>query len=76
LPDVSGEPPLFLGVSVALAIRYALKSARKDVGITELQDFRLPLTSERIRMASGDFLVKQGTVEEKDGSRGSFFVHI
>jgi xanthine dehydrogenase/oxidase len=74
--DLSGEPPLFLGASVALAIRYALKSARKDAGVTELQDFRLPMTSERIRMAAGDFLAKQGTVKEKEGSRGNFFVHI
>jgi xanthine dehydrogenase/oxidase len=71
-----GEPPLFLGVSVALAIRYALKAARKDAGITELQEFRLPLTSERIRMAAGDFLAEQGTVEEKVGGRGNFFVYI
>jgi len=71
-----GEPPLFLGVSVALAIRYALRSARKDAGITDLQEFRLPLTSERIRMAAGDFLAKQGNVQEKVGSRGNFFVCI
>ncbi|KAF8211716.1 xanthine dehydrogenase [Mycena galopus ATCC 62051] len=70
-----GEPPLFLGCSVALAIRYALKSARGDVGVTELQDFRLPLTSERIRMASGDFLAGKGRVEPKNGET-DFFVHI
>lgn len=71
-----GEPPLFLGASIALAIRYALKSARADAGIDELLDFRLPLTSERIRMAAGDFLAQKGTVVEKEGGRGSFFVHI
>ena len=71
-----GEPPLFLGISVALAIRYALRSARKDAGIIESPEFRLPMTSERIRMAAGDFLAKQGTVEEKVDSRGNFFVHI
>ncbi|KAJ7166651.1 xanthine dehydrogenase [Mycena filopes] len=70
-----GEPPLFLGCSVALAIRYALKSARADVGLSELQEFRLPLTSERIRLACGDFLVRQGRVEPKNDEKG-FFVHI
>ncbi|KAG6878051.1 hypothetical protein C0993_000374 [Termitomyces sp. T159_Od127] len=71
-----GEPPLFLGASVALAIRYALRSARKDAGITDVQDFRLPLTSERIRMAAGDFLAKQGTVKRKEGDRDGFFAYI
>ncbi|KAJ7896095.1 Molybdopterin-binding domain of aldehyde dehydrogenase-domain-containing protein [Mycena olivaceomarginata] len=70
-----GEPPLFLGCSVALAIRYALKSARADAGLTELQDFRLPLTSEHIRMACGDFLAGKGRVEPKNGE-SDFFVHI
>ncbi|KAG6841815.1 hypothetical protein C0991_006699 [Blastosporella zonata] len=71
-----GEPPLFLGASVALAIRYALRSARNDAGITEVQEFRLPLTSERIRMAAGDFLAKKGTVEKKEGGRDGFFAYI
>ncbi|KAJ6562840.1 Molybdopterin-binding domain of aldehyde dehydrogenase-domain-containing protein [Mycena vulgaris] len=70
-----GEPPLFLGCSVALAIRYALKSARADVGLHEMQDFRLPLTSERIRLACGDFLLRKGKVEPKNGEK-DFFVHI
>jgi len=70
------EPPLFLGVSVAIAIRYALRSARKDADINDLQEFRLPMMSERIRITAGDFLAKQGTVEEKAGGRGSFFVWI
>ncbi|KAJ6490221.1 Molybdopterin-binding domain of aldehyde dehydrogenase-domain-containing protein [Mycena vitilis] len=70
-----GEPPLFLGCSVALAIRYALKSARADAGIHDLQDFRLPLSSERIRMACGDFLARKGLVEPKTGEK-DFFVHI
>ncbi|KAJ7468729.1 Molybdopterin-binding domain of aldehyde dehydrogenase-domain-containing protein [Mycena latifolia] len=70
-----GEPPLFLGCSVALAIRYALKSAREDAGLHEVQDFRLPLTSERIRLACGDFLLKKGTVEPKNDEK-DFFVHI
>ncbi|KAF8064111.1 xanthine dehydrogenase [Lyophyllum atratum] len=71
-----GEPPLFLGASVALAIRYALKSARKDAGITDVQEFRLPMTSERIRMAAGDFLAKKGLVEDTEGRGDGFFVTI
>ncbi|KAG5646152.1 hypothetical protein DXG03_004205 [Asterophora parasitica] len=71
-----GEPPLFLGASVAIAIRHALKSSRADAGITEVQDFRLPTTSERIRMAAGDFLAKKGAVERKSGGRDGFFAHI
>nr|GAT58891.1 xanthine dehydrogenase/oxidase [Mycena chlorophos] len=70
-----GEPPLFLGCSVALAIRDALKSARLDADVHELQEFRLPLTSERIRLACKDFLVEKGRVEPKDGQQ-DFFVHI
>ncbi|KAF7303760.1 Xanthine dehydrogenase/oxidase [Mycena indigotica] len=70
-----GEPPLFLGCSVALAIRDALKSARADANVHELQDFRLPLTSERIRLACKDFLVEKGRVEAKEGQQ-DFFVHI
>ncbi|KAJ7054085.1 xanthine dehydrogenase [Mycena amicta] len=70
-----GEPPLFLGCSVALAIRDALKAARADAGVHELQDFRLPLTSERIRLACRDFLVEKGRVPAKDGQQ-DFFVHI
>ncbi|KAK4046018.1 hypothetical protein OIV83_006436 [Microbotryomycetes sp. JL201] len=67
-----GEPPFFLGVSVALAIRQALKSARADAGIFELQEFRLPLTSERIRLAAGDFLADKGQVEQEPGQTGWF----
>ncbi|KAJ7448476.1 xanthine dehydrogenase [Mycena galericulata] len=70
-----GEPPLFLGCSVALAIRYALKSAREDAGLQEMQDFRLPLTSERIRLACGDFLVRKGRIMPSNGQQ-DFFVHI
>jgi hypothetical protein len=69
------EPPFFLGCSVALALRYALKSARSDNGITALQEFRLPMTSERLRLACGDHLLKKGSVEAKEGQKG-FFVHI
>ncbi|BGP22254.1 xanthine dehydrogenase/oxidase [Rhodotorula toruloides] len=74
-----GEPPFFLGCSVALALRDALKSARSDAGIppTDVQEFRYPLTSERLRMAVGDKLAKKGEVKQKEGEEGKgFFVCI
>ncbi|GAA6041300.1 hypothetical protein JCM8097_001327 [Rhodosporidiobolus ruineniae] len=74
-----GEPPFFLGASVALALRHALKSARLDAGIAadDVQEFRYPLTSERLRMAVGDRLAKKGEVKPKEGEEGKgFFVYI
>lgn len=71
----SQEPPFFLGCSVFLALRHALKSSRADAGITEVQDFRLPLTSERLRLAAGDFLAQKGEVKPQEGQKG-WFVHI
>ncbi|KAK4050059.1 hypothetical protein OIO90_005249 [Microbotryomycetes sp. JL221] len=70
-----GEPPLFLGASVALSIRHALKSARADAGVFDTQPFRTPLTSERIRLAAGDFLATRGNVESQGGQKG-WFTHI
>lgn len=72
-----GEPPFFLGCSVALALRHALKSARLDAGIplSDVQEFRFPLTSERLRMAVGDDLAKRAEVKQKEGEAG-FFVYI
>jgi xanthine dehydrogenase/oxidase len=70
-----GEPPLFLGATVAFAIRDALASARRDAGVHELQPFRSPLTSERTRLAVGDDLLRRGTVIEKKGQQ-SFFAYI
>jgi xanthine dehydrogenase/oxidase len=71
------EPPFFLGCSVALALRHALKSARLDAGIplSDVQEFRFPLTSERLRMAVGDDLAKRAEVKQKEGEAG-FFVYI
>ncbi|GAA5928017.1 hypothetical protein JCM1841_001821 [Sporobolomyces salmonicolor] len=74
-----GEPPFFLGCSVALALRYALKSARLDAGYpaSDLQEFRFPMTSERLRLAAGDFLAKKGEVRAHEGEEGKgWFVHI
>ncbi|GAA6053650.1 hypothetical protein JCM3770_001680 [Rhodotorula araucariae] len=72
-----GEPPFFLGVSVALALRHALRSAREDAGIpaSELLEFRLPMTAERLRLAVGDELVRRGEVKPKEGEESKgFFV--
>ncbi|GAA5829050.1 hypothetical protein JCM11251_004108 [Rhodosporidiobolus azoricus] len=74
-----GEPPFFLGASVALALRHALKSARLDAGYPadDLLEFRFPLTSERLRMTVGDQLAKKGEVKPKEGEEGKgFFVYI
>ncbi|GAA5943953.1 hypothetical protein JCM3775_004721 [Rhodotorula graminis] len=71
-----GEPPFFLGVSVALALRHALRSAREDVGIPpkDLLEFRFPLTAERLRLAVGDKLVQRSEVKPKDEKDKGFFV--
>ena len=55
------------------AIRSALKSARADVGVTETQEFRSPLTAERIRLAVCDELVKRSEVAPVQGKL-PFFV--
>ena len=46
-----GEPPFFMGTSVFYAIKNAVTAARPEAGYFE---FRLPATSERIRMMCGD----------------------
>ena len=77
LSTLAQEPPFFLGVSVALALRQALRSAREDAGIppSDLLEFRFPLTAERLRLAVGDRLVKKGEVKPKEGEEGKgFFV--
>ncbi|CAF1447168.1 unnamed protein product [Adineta ricciae] len=58
-----GEPPLFLSVTVLLAIKYAIEAYR-----TEREPFTLnvPLTCERIRMACQDELVDSVISKDKD----------
>lgn len=68
-----GEPPLFLGSTVLFALRDALTSARADNGISEPLALNSPATSERLRLAVGDDLVKMATVKPKVGER-PFFV--
>jgi len=47
----SGEPPLVLSVSVAMAIRSAITAARADVGNKEWFRLDLPLTPDQIHLA-------------------------
>jgi len=49
----SGEPPLVLATSVIMAIKEAVRSARKDCGITEYFNLKAPLTAESIVEAAG-----------------------
>ncbi len=49
-----GEPPFFLGCSVFFAIKDAVTAAREGSGVAGYFEFRLPATSERIRMMCGD----------------------
>jgi xanthine dehydrogenase/oxidase len=70
----TGEPPLFLGATVFFALRDALLSSRKDHGLQEALVLDSPATAERLRLAVGDDILRQGTVEQK-GER-SFFVSV
>lgn len=54
-----GEPPLFLASSVYFAIREAIKSARKDVGLNDYFRFDAPATAPRIRLACVDDLTSK-----------------
>ncbi|THH12808.1 hypothetical protein EW146_g7346 [Bondarzewia mesenterica] len=69
-----GEPPLFLGATVLFAMRDALRSARVQANLMDVQDFRAPLTAERIRLACGDVLVRHGEVKLE--GKKSFFAYI
>ena len=57
-----GEPPFFLGCSVFYAIKDAVAAAR---GGTDYFEFRMPATSERIRMACGDRLSLDSIADTK-----------
>ena len=58
-----GEPILLAGAVVFLAIKDAISSARKDVGLTG--PFRLdsPATNERVRLACNDVIAQQTAVQ-------------
>ena len=50
-----GEPPFFLGTSVFYAIKDAVANFRAEgTGRDEYFEFRMPATSERIRMMVND----------------------
>lgn len=79
-----GEPPLFLGSAVFFAIRDALRSARKSVGVEPklgedddagLLSLESPATPERIRLACEDDIMRRARVVPKEGEK-SFFVAI
>ena len=57
-----GEPPLFLGASVAFAIRDAIAYVRREAGESECFTLDSPVTCERIRMACTDHITKQVTM--------------
>jgi xanthine dehydrogenase/oxidase len=64
-----GEPPLFLGATVLFALREALVSARKDNGVEEALVLDSPATAERLRLAVGDKILRQGTVVPEEGEK-------
>ena len=50
---------MFLGASVAFAIRDAIATVRRQAGVTECFTLDSPVTCERIRMACPDHITKQ-----------------
>ncbi|CAB4069123.1 XDH [Lepeophtheirus salmonis] len=54
-----GEPPLFLAASVYFAIKDALKYARKENNEDIIFNLEIPATSERIRLASNDWIISK-----------------
>ena len=69
-----GEPPFFLGCSVFFAIKDAITAARGGEG--GYFEFRLPATSERIRMACSDVIASECIGSDRSQSsfqpQGSF----
>lgn len=57
-----GEPPFFLGCVVFFAIKDAVRAARKEnLGEDSYFEFRMPATSERIRMLCNDAIANEAT---------------
>jgi xanthine dehydrogenase/oxidase len=70
-----GEPPFFLGCSVFFAIKDAVASARWKKGSSkeaEYFEFRMPATSERIRMACCDRISSECIDASSKGGISSF----
>jgi len=49
----SGEPPLVLAMSVLMALRQAIRSARKDAGLTDFFILDVPTTADLLQAACG-----------------------
>jgi xanthine dehydrogenase/oxidase len=63
-----GEPPLFMGSTVFFALREAVKAAREMNGQNTVEwKFDSPATSERLRLAVGDNLVRMAQITRKEG---------
>jgi xanthine dehydrogenase/oxidase len=63
-----GEPPLFMGSTVFFALREAVRAAREMNGQDAVGwEFDSPATSEKLRLAIGDDLVKRAEVKRKEG---------
>jgi len=58
-----GEPPLFMAAAVFFAIKEAITSARKEVGVKGFFRLDSPATAARIRMACVDPITEK--VSEK-----------
>lgn len=69
-----GEPPFFLGTTVFYAIKDAVGTFRAETaGMDEYFEFRMPGTSERIRMMVNDTLGMKAKVailgDEKEAKK-------
>ena len=60
-----GEPALFLASSVYFAIKDAITSARKEVGLDGSFQLEIPATAKRIRMACEDQFTRQVPVPKE-----------
>eukprot|EP01088_Endostelium_zonatum_P001343 TRINITY_DN1165_c0_g1_i3.p1 TRINITY_DN1165_c0_g1~~TRINITY_DN1165_c0_g1_i3.p1 ORF type:complete len:110 (+),score=31.92 TRINITY_DN1165_c0_g1_i3:177-506(+) len=49
----SGEPPLVLATSVVMAVKEAIREARRENGVNEYFNLDAPLTPESIQEAAG-----------------------
>lgn len=68
-----GEPGLALGLAPFFALRDAVKASRLGVGDSTPLDWVSPATTERIRCAMTDDLMKRARVVPKEGEK-DFFV--
>eukprot|EP01134_Creolimax_fragrantissima_P003745 CFRG3745T1 len=69
-----GEPPLFLAVSVHLAIKDAIAAARAEEGVTGPFRLDAPATCERIRLLCKDKVTSHITVGELEEGKKPWFI--